>query len=678
MGVSNHRLEIDGLRAVAVIPVVLFHFDLGMSGGWVGVDVFFVISGFLITSLILRSLNDSSFSLWDFWERRARRILPAALSVMLVSLIAGWFLLAPHDYRALGESAASQTVFLSNFYFWQTSGYFSAPRELKPLLHTWSLAVEEQFYIFLPLLLLFLRKKSKKATLCILWALLVASFVISVVGVKHFPDATFYLLPTRAWELLLGAILAGYGGMHAGIRDRKLAEVMGWSGLALILAPMFLYTPATTFPGPAAIPPCLGTAMVIFSSGKTKPMVAGFLSDKRIVFIGWISYSLYLWHWPLVVFAKQAAGTSELPLIFRLFLLFFSIVLAALSWRYIERPFRSRRFFRETPAFAKATFGALGLLFLMGISISAYRGMPSRFPAELQQFAEGRTDIDPRRKESHNLNAVKLRESGVPVLSEGRGENTGAELLVWGDSHCASIIPVIRKLCELNQVRAFAATQDSTIPLLDTYKADQPTSFFRDYNEAMLDFALKNEVVHILLAGKWSGCINPGAQDRNVRSRSLLRSVSLDEGEDHSEEHSHQVFKAAFRETIERLQSSGCRVWVLEEVPKQEGIVPNLLMDAILGGKDPAEVGVALDDHLDRTREVRQIFSETGPSQSVTFLNPLPILTGGGDICNAAHEGRALYSDDNHLSVSGAMRLRPLFETMIGEIRSNHGSLVTQ
>ncbi len=678
MGVSNHRPEIDGLRAVAVIPVVLFHFGLGMSGGWVGVDVFFVISGFLITSLILRGLDDATFSLKDFWERRARRILPAALSVMLASLVAGWILLSPHDYLALGESAASQTVFLSNFYFWQTSGYFSAPSELKPLLHTWSLAVEEQFYIFLPLLLLFLWKKGTKSILKILWVLMIASFVVSSFGVKHFPDAAFYLLPTRAWELLVGAVLAGFGGMNAGVQNRRLAEIFGWGGLVLILGPMFFYTPTTPFPGPAAIPPCLGAAFIILSSGKVKPVIASILSDKRVVFIGWISYSLYLWHWPLIVFAKRAMGTGELALTSRLLLLLASFAIATLSWQYIEKPFRYRKFFRETPAFAKATVGALGLLFAMGIAISSYRGMPSRFPAELQQYAEGRNDIDPRRKDTHNLKAELLKRNGIPLLSMGESEDAGPELLVWGDSHCASIIPVVRLLCEENLVQAYAATQDSTIPLLETYKAEQPESYFRDYNEAMFAFAAEKKVKHVLLVGKWSACINPRSRDRNAIARSLLRGGSLDEGDDHTSEHSQKVFEEAFRDTLKRLQGASCRVWVLEEVPQQDGMVPNMLMDAVLGGKDPSLVGIPLDHHLNQTKEIRNIFSNVGASQPVTYLNPVPYFSMGGDLCLAASEGRALYSDDNHLSVAGAMQLRPLFQSLVAEICSGRSSLVNQ
>jgi peptidoglycan/LPS O-acetylase OafA/YrhL len=270
--ISNfrYRPEIDGLRAIAVMAVVLFHAGLGVTGGFIGVDVFFVISGFLITSLIFKDLEAGKFSFTNFWERRARRIIPASVAMVFAVLIAGWFLLLPSDYAALGKSAAMHAAFAANFYFWRSTNYFSGPADELPLLHTWSLAVEEQFYLFVPLLLAGLfrlpKLRSRRVLLLLFGIGFVISLALSIIAVPRMPAAAFYLLPTRAWELLAGSIIAILPTVSL---SRPLRELLCWTGFALILIPCFLYTKQTPFPGLAALPPCLGTALFIWVSGST-------------------------------------------------------------------------------------------------------------------------------------------------------------------------------------------------------------------------------------------------------------------------------------------------------------------------------------------------------------------------------------------------------------------------
>jgi peptidoglycan/LPS O-acetylase OafA/YrhL len=251
-----------------------------MRGGFVGVDIFFVISGFLITSLILNELRNDAFTLVAFWERRIGWIVPALFLVVFVTLVAGGFLFLPGDYYLLAKSAVAQSVLLSNVYFLQASGYFTAGVDTKPLLHTWSLAVEEQFYVLFPLVLLFLahhKRFSIVRTILYLW---IASFALSVVGTYTVPSATFYLLPTRAWELMTGAFLAAIPGRR--ISTSWLNEAAGLSGVGLIGYSIFCYTRETRFPGLAAIPQCLGAALIIFSGG-AKPTLIGRLLSLRPV-----------------------------------------------------------------------------------------------------------------------------------------------------------------------------------------------------------------------------------------------------------------------------------------------------------------------------------------------------------------------------------------------------------
>jgi len=339
---EGYRPDIDGLRAMAVLSVLLFHANLGCPGGFVGVDMFFVISGFLIFQLIFEELNSRTFSLIAFWERRIRRILPALVTVVLAVLVAGWFIFLPDDFQKLGKSAIAQATLSSNYFFYEQwlegAGYFAPALDPKPLLHTWSLAVEEQFYILFPLILMLAARSRRRPFAETMLIIAIGSFALSVYGSFQLPAATFYLLPTRAWELLLGALLFL---MHGKITtNRWLEEAAGWVGLILIVGSIFFYDAFTRFPGRAALPPCLGTALLIFSSETRLSRVGRFLAWKPIVFIGLISYSLYLWHWPLLVFSKYPANTQSWKM--SSLLLLASFVLAILSWKFIETPFRKR------------------------------------------------------------------------------------------------------------------------------------------------------------------------------------------------------------------------------------------------------------------------------------------------------------------------------------------------
>ena len=266
----RYRPEIDGLRAIAVLAVVLYHAGLGVSGGFIGVDVFFVISGFLISSLIIKDLESGKFTLAGFWERRIRRILPAVAVVVLATLVAGWFLLLPDDYASLGKSAVFQALCSANIYFWRIpSGYFAVKVDELPLLHTWSLAVEEQFYMVVPLLLFGSFRMSafrhRGTLLSFIAAGMAVSLTASICWVVPHPSAAFYSLPSRAWELLCGASVAILPA-SALLNSRTIRETLTWLALTAIIAPCFLYTKETPFQGLAALPPCLGTALFIWAS----------------------------------------------------------------------------------------------------------------------------------------------------------------------------------------------------------------------------------------------------------------------------------------------------------------------------------------------------------------------------------------------------------------------------
>jgi peptidoglycan/LPS O-acetylase OafA/YrhL len=381
----DYRREIDGLRALAVLPVILFHAGFEtFSGGFVGVDVFFVISGYLITTIILAELEQGKFSIVNFYERRARRILPALFLVMLVCIPFAWLYLPSSEYKDFSQSLVAVSVFASNILFWRESGYFDTAAELKPLLHTWSLAVEEQYYVLFPLFLMLFWKLGKRWILVMLGLVFVTSLAVAQWAAYAKPAAAFYLLPTRGWELLIGAFAAFYLS-KANRKDfgKGLSEAAGWLGVALILYAVFAFSKATPFPGFYALVPTIGTVLIIlFATQQTT--VGKFVGNKAFVGVGLISYSAYLWHQPLFAFGKHSGLASIQSSI--LWLSFVTLFLALLSWKFVEAPFRSKSKVSRLKVF---TLAILGSLVFIGIGFFGHskNGFPSYKTTESVQWS---------------------------------------------------------------------------------------------------------------------------------------------------------------------------------------------------------------------------------------------------------------------------------------------------
>ena len=365
----KYRAEIDGLRALAVILVILYHAGFKLfSGGYVGVDVFFVISGYLITTIILAELEGETFSLIYFYERRARRILPALFLVMFACLPFVWFWLLPDAIKQFSQSLVAVSTFASNILFWRTSGYFDAVTELKPLIHTWSLAVEEQYYILFPLFLMLTWKLGKRWIV----GLLVLVFLFSLAGAQWLSAThasfAFYMLPTRSWELLIGAFIAFYYSRHNIEKHNKIIEQLGsLIGLLLIAYSVFTYNNQTPFPSIYALLPTLGAALIIiFATHKT--VVGKLLGLKPLVAIGLISYSAYLWHQPMFAFVR--VRSFDEPSIYLMgILIVLSFVLAFLSWKYVEIPFRNKYRISRNKVFA---YGVVCSILFIGIGGYGY------------------------------------------------------------------------------------------------------------------------------------------------------------------------------------------------------------------------------------------------------------------------------------------------------------------
>ena len=416
---GKYRADIDGLRAIAVLAVVFFHTKLFQcAGGYVGVDVFFVISGYLITSLIARDIAEGRFSFVAFYERRIRRIFPALFAVLFFSAAAGFVLLAPQDLASFGKSLVATTLFLSNVHFWhvaQPLGYFSNKSVSEALLHTWSLAVEEQFYLVFPVVLIVLFRWAAKWTNASLLLLSATSFGLNVWCTYHRPIAAFYFAAPRAWELLIGALLANHAVPP--LRHRGTREVAAGMGLGLILTAIFVLSETTSFPGFSVLLPCLGAWLVIYAGESGPSATKILLSLRPLVFIGAISYSLYLWHWPLLVFGRYfVAGelsTAETALVLNRFrdhlaFLSFEFIVMPFPWQVIPITRLQVFLFALAASLISASFG-------MAVWIT--RGLPQRYCAQSRQIIAANTDRESNydnscanwRTQIHSLSDIRLR-----------------------------------------------------------------------------------------------------------------------------------------------------------------------------------------------------------------------------------------------------------------------------
>jgi peptidoglycan/LPS O-acetylase OafA/YrhL len=383
---SKYRPDIDGLRAIAVLAVIAFHLHfVPMSGGYVGVDVFFVISGYLISGILLREMREGRFSIARFYERRCRRILPALFVVALATIVLGFVYLLPDEFKDYGKSLIATVSSLSNIYFCSKTSYFAGGG---PLLHTWSLAVEEQFYLGFPILLFLIHRWRPRWLTASILVITGISLIISIVGNYEFPVANFYMPYTRAWELLLGAILSFR--ILPQLRVRLLREACSILGTLLILFSIFKYNEATPFPGLAALAPCIGAALVIFAGESGPSLVGSVLSLRPLTFLGAISYSLYLWHWPLLFFGGRGFLTFN-DLSHRANVAIFLAIcigLSTLSWKFVELPARFGGRQMPRPRLLLAAGVCILAFAAAGLSILALGGLPARYPPAALAIAQ--------------------------------------------------------------------------------------------------------------------------------------------------------------------------------------------------------------------------------------------------------------------------------------------------
>lgn len=616
------------------MPVVFYHAGLsGLSGGFLGVDVFFVISGYLITSLLLGDLERGKLSVLNFYERRARRILPALFVVLGVSTCLAWFWMLPADLRVYSRSLSSVAVFLSNVFFFRNKDYFADEFDMHPLLHTWSLAVEEQFYVLFPLILLLLFRKGTRACVFGLLALMLTSLLVAQWTAENDPRAGFYLIYSRAWQLLAGALCA-FVPRPDKARFRGVWPLLGMVGLLVSYVTFDRFTP---HPSAFTVVPVLGTVLIILFASQKDP-VGAFLSSRIMVWIGLISYSLYLWHYPLLVFAKIRSVPGPSPQVVAV-LVAASFLLAAMTWRFVEQPFRRRRagIFGRQGIFVGSAVMSL-LVFSSGLAIFWADGAPNRSGLRHLDLSKVAESLAPNRGLSNECN-------GQMPVSARCATSDAPKVVVWGDSFAMHLVTGL--LAAYPDLEVMQLTKSLCPPIAgvafgDRGRTGEPPQACLDFNEMALDYVTTTDSVeYVILSSPFYYLFEPGG---------LFAVRGVNQGESPK----GQVLNL-FDETLEQIVSAGKTPIVVSPPPSNGQNLGYCVVNAAFRKLDKSRCDFPYQDMQGEILEANDMLQQLEGRYRIVWLDKL--ICGAGEICRVSDAATGYYRDGRHLSKSGSRHL---------------------
>jgi len=642
----GYRADIDGLRAVAVLSVILFHAEIfGVGGGYVGVDVFFVISGYLIGQILLRDIDAGKFSLVSFYERRLRRIIPALMVMMAATFLVAAFFMMPRDFKELGESGLAASTFLSNVYFYLRADYFDTSAHYKPLLHTWSLAVEEQYYLVFPILLWALKRFLTTWTFAALAAFAFASFVFGVYQTGADPAAAFYLPFSRMWELLLGAMLAVRSPPTLGAGMRNAAN---WLGIALIGIAVLALTEFTPFPGYAALLPCVGAALIIGANGPG--LVGRVLASAPMRGIGLISYSLYLWHWPIMsllryYYQREVPAAAWVAAFAALF------VISYLSWRFVELPVRHDRARFTRPRIFVGAFAASALFVAIGAGAWLTRGYPQRLPAQTNAYAQATFDTNPRRS-CDRADADDMASGDICAIGVEGGAPTFALI---GDSMADSLAPGVDAAARLAGRSGVVLTFSGCYSLVDTV---QDGDFCARHTAAVIDYLNRTPSIDtVIVVNRWSSAAEGSRFGEDLRLTWNF-AITDAQSQEESPAENRRVLVRALDRTLGALAPR--RIVLVGFAPEQPFDVPRRLgLQSLLGR--PLDQGVSRENFEARQAGVREAFAANAQRHAFELIDLGERLCDDAVCRVLTPDNVPLYADDNHISASGAVYLAPAF-----------------
>jgi peptidoglycan/LPS O-acetylase OafA/YrhL len=650
---SSYRRDIDGLRAIAVVLVIFHHYGVpGFKGGFVGVDVFFVISGYLIAAHIERDLLAGRFSLVAFYERRVRRILPALFAMYALVLVAGAAVLFPPDLHFFSGIGAYVVPFVANYALFHNAGAYGGQfANHVVLLHTWSLAVEEQFYLVFPLLMLGIWGLFRGRYLAVLWPLALVSLLACAFAVRVWPQAAFYLAPFRAWELLGGALLAV--AKWAPPRTPGARAGAAIAGMLLIAAADGLLSTDSPYPGELTLFPCLGATLILYAACDRGSAVGRLLGMGFMRSLGQWSYSLYLYHWPLLLLVQYYA-LDPLSVAARGMLLAVTLLLGALSWRFVEQPFRGPNAWlkRQSLFAAAAVCGAVLFVATVGLlratdPIRYDAALRSRFPSKSAEQVRC-TESSPERVQRA---ACILGDRSAPVST-----------VVWGDSHAVAMLPAIDAAFAGHHQAAMFAQSGRCPPLLGTYVRDSAPgqsialrawmdaagvghgAGCERHNDLVLQWVIHNRIPQVILIGHWIA---------NTESRFLSTLTDAEDPGNDSGKRNAAVFARGLERLLAALQAGHVRVFLMDDAPQDSFSVPYELA-SLRRLKLRREPGISRAEYETQQRSATEVFSALQRHYPFEILRPQDTLCAGGR-CIIEREGGSLYVDGEHLAAAGAM-----------------------
>lgn len=639
------RKDINGLRAIAVIAVVLFHFNAAwVPGGFAGVDVFFVISGFLMTGIIFRDIEQENFSIFKFYVARANRIIPALALLCTVLLVFGWFYLSPLDYKALGKHVLSSMGFLSNIVYWTESGYFDTSSQEKWLLHTWSLSAEWQFYIIYPLILVAMRKFMLVKTMKVaVLSVTVLGFIFCAIATYKWPNPAYYLLPTRAWEMMIG----GVAYLYPITLKEERKKILERFGLGLIIASYFLISKSNPWPGYLALFPVLGSFLVIQAQRNDSIITSNIIFQK----LGAWSYSIYLWHWPFVV-AIYYFSLNEMFIYLGLVL---TVSLGFLSYKYIEKlKFRNDfddllNYLRCKPVYIVLFVSILG----GGTFIS--NGFEFHYSNAVLVASY----------EATNTNPHKCMDAQTLTCYIGNKNNIRA--IVVGDSHADALTTAVAHSVNLTNEGIVALTISSCPFVLNAHYINSE----RCYNENVKRFKYLESnyenvpVFWVARTGVYLyGQSNP---QRRKDIRDIKPSIYFTKKYDEAEDELYNELKINLNLTIERLLINH-PVYIVQPTPEMRSNIPKTLSKNLLLGNGHYDLSIDYSLYISRNERIRSLINEIALMNNIQVLDPIPYLCHNSR-CMAELEGRPVYYDGDHMSEYGNKILVPMFKSEIEKFK---------
>lgn len=645
MGIK-YRNEIDGLRAIAVLLVVFNHLGVGfLKGGYVGVDVFFVISGFLITSIIKSEIENKEFTFANFYKKRILRLAPAYFLVLACTTLTMLFLAAPQQLLTYIKSVIYSSFFAANFFMWrELGGYFSSNADFTPLLHLWSLGVEEQFYILFPIVLILLTKFIPKFRLFLIVFALLISVALSQYFAVNIPSTAYFLLPFRAFELLIGSTLA-----FIAVRDfnDSITNTATALGLSLILIPSFIFDEKTIFPGVKALFPCIGTALVIYFArvGVFKKV----LSSKYMAFFGKISYPMYLWHWPLIVFLNFYF--IEINFLVGLTVFVLTTLLSWGTYKYVENYFKEFRKSKPLRVITKGYLVPLSLIILGGFYITKSEGLPQRFD---QGVIEKEKALYTK---AHKIRANCIERSPNELSNPNECslgvEKEKIDLLLIGDSHANHFSAMIDVLAKDANIRGYEITQNSSffLPNVNKYTNKDGEEFlfkaFKTRNDLLIDLINENDFKYVVLAGSYA----------NSYTDSIFK---LKNGES-----SRDTFLRGLKDAIDLIKKSGAKPIIILGSPKltkydQTCSLRNEMYHLDVDCNIPREEH---ERHFKKWKEDILLLKKYSPD--LLIIDPTKVMCDS-KTCKTDIEGTPLYVDSGHLNYTGSALIGKLYLNKFG------------